>query len=144
MSPCVFFEDAGNGLISATPAKDPLSSGGGGVGGNGLDSTVGHDFLGELLLGLGEAGAGPPVLRVDLRGKGTAVRAGAGPPTSVFPHKPTILRRMTASTAFTVKNPATTIMTTATGRFDWSTLMEAIQPLSPRHKCAVKSFLHTV
>lgn len=51
---------------------------------------------------------------------------------------------MTARTALTVKNPATTIMTTATGRLDPSTLMEAIQPLSARHKCAVRAFLHTV
>lgn len=50
---------------------------------------------------------------------------------------------MTARTAFTVKKPATTIITTATGRFVWSTLMEAIQPLSARHKCAVRLFLHT-
>lgn len=51
-----------------------------------------------------------------------------------FPYEPTIFRRMTAKTAFTVKKPATTIITTATGRFDWSTLMEAIQPLSARDK----------
>lgn len=35
--------------------------------------------MGELLLGLGEAGAGPPVLGVDLGGKGTAVGAGTAP-----------------------------------------------------------------
>lgn len=57
-------------LISSTPAKDPLSGGGGGICGDSLDGSVGHDFLGELLLGLGEAGTGSPVLGVDLRGKG--------------------------------------------------------------------------
>lgn len=55
-----------------------MSSRGGGVGGDRLDGPVGHDFMGELLLGLGEAGTGPPVLGVDLRGKGMTVRAEAG------------------------------------------------------------------
>lgn len=49
-------------------------------------------------------------------------------------YEPTIFRRMIAKTAFTVKKPATTIITTATGRFDRSTLMEAIHPLSTRDK----------
>lgn len=69
---------AGDCLISPTPAKHPLSSRGGGICSDGLDGSVGHDFLGELLLGLGEAGTGPPVLRVHLRGKGTAIREEAG------------------------------------------------------------------
>lgn len=51
-----------------------------------------------------------------------------------FPFEPTIFRRMIAKTAFTVKKPATTSITTATVRFDESTLMEAIQPLSARDK----------
>lgn len=126
----------GNRLIFPTSAKDPLSRRGGGVRGDGLDRTVGHDLLGELLLGLGEAGAGPPVLRVDLRGKKGGGASGQGQlhKWPLFPPKPTIFRRMTARTAFTVKNPAATIITTATGRWDWSTLMEAIQPLSARDK----------
>lgn len=37
---------------------------------------------------------------------------------------------MTARTAFTVKNPATTIMTTATAKFVPIILMAAIHPLS--------------
>lgn len=134
-------EGAGSRLISSTPVKHPLSSGGGGVGGDGLDGPAGHDLLGELLLGLGEAGPSPPVLGVDLGGRGTAVRAGSK--IGAFPHQPTIFRRMTARTAFTVKKPATTIITTATGRFVRSMLMEEIQPLSARDKCPVRLFLHS-
>lgn len=64
-------------LIPPTPPEDPLGSGGGGVRGDGLDAAVAHDLLGELLLGLGEAGAGPPVLGVDLgRAKGRSLGQG--------------------------------------------------------------------
>lgn len=56
----------GNTLISLVPAKGSLGSGGGSTGCSGLDSSVGQDSVGELLLGLGEAGTCPSVLRVDL------------------------------------------------------------------------------
>lgn len=59
-------KDVGNCLISSTPAKGSLGSGGGSICCNSLDSSVSQDSLGELLLGLGEAGTCPPVLRVDL------------------------------------------------------------------------------
>lgn len=41
---------------------------------------------------------------------------------------------MTARTALTVKKPATTIITTDTARFVFSTLIDAIQPLSTTEK----------
>lgn len=50
---------------------------------------------------------------------------------------------MIARTAFTVKKPATTIITTATGRFEPSTLMEEIHPLSTTDK-QTRLFLHTL
>lgn len=49
----------------------------------------------------------------------------------------TIFRRMTARTALTVKKPATTIITTDTARFVFSTLIDAIQPLSTTEKYKV-------
>lgn len=56
----------GKQLISLAPAKGSLGSGGGSTGCSGLDSSVGQDSVGELLLGLGEAGTCSSVLRVDL------------------------------------------------------------------------------
>jgi len=52
--------------LSLIPAKGSLGRGGGCTGCSRLDRSVGQDAAGELLLGLGEAGTGPPVLRVDL------------------------------------------------------------------------------
>lgn len=53
-------------VISLAPAKGSLGRGGGSACCNSVDSSIGQDPLGELLLGLGEAGTGPPVFRVDL------------------------------------------------------------------------------
>lgn len=55
----------GNSLISLAPAKGSLGSRGGGAGCSRLHGSVGQDSAGELLLGLGEAGTCPSVLRVD-------------------------------------------------------------------------------
>ncbi len=55
-----------NSLVSLIPAEDSLCSGGGGARCSSLDRSVGQDFLRELLLGFGEAGTCPSVLRVDL------------------------------------------------------------------------------
>lgn len=55
-------KDVKSNLIPLVPAEGSLCSG----GGSSLHSGVGNDSVGELLLGLGEAGPGPSVLRVDL------------------------------------------------------------------------------
>ena len=59
-------KDVKSNLIPLVPAEGSLCSGGGSTGGSSLHSGVGNDSVGELLLGLGEAGPGPSVLRVDL------------------------------------------------------------------------------
>lgn len=64
----------GHGLTSLAPAKGSLGSGAGSSGRCRLEGPVGQDPLGELLLGLGEAGTCPPVLRMDL-GKREAASA---------------------------------------------------------------------
>lgn len=60
----------GTSLIPLAHAKGSLGSGGGSGGGSAgcsrLDSSVGHDSGGELVLGLGEAGTCPSVFPVDL------------------------------------------------------------------------------
>lgn len=45
---------------------------------------------------------------------------------------------MTASTEFTVKNPATTIITTATARFVLMMVIDVIHPLSKPETCKRK------
>lgn len=56
----------GNSLISLAPAKGTLGSRCSSTCCSSLDGWVGNDSMGELLLGFGEAGTCPSVLRVDL------------------------------------------------------------------------------
>lgn len=53
-------------LVPLAPAEGSLGSGGRGAARSRLHGLVGQDAVGELVLGLAEAGTGPPVLGVDL------------------------------------------------------------------------------
>lgn len=54
----------------------------------------------------------------------------------------TIFSKMTARTAFTVKKPATTIITTATAKFLPIMLIDEIHPLGQNKRDKQKQFKH--